>query len=117
VAKIYTTVGTALSESRAGVVYSIKRDERGDLSCDCRSWINNQRKTEEGKRTCKHIERFLASQVARPAAQIGAAILGGRSAAQVWRDAEVVAPAREEKPSGGTFDLEAALAKLRQERG
>lgn len=40
------------SDSTPGKFYTVKQNDQGDLSCDCKIWIYNKR----GDRTCKHTE-------------------------------------------------------------
>ncbi len=51
-AKNYTYVCDVPSESNPNKVYTIKIDDDGLLTCNCPSWIFNQRRD----RTCKHID-------------------------------------------------------------
>jgi len=53
-----TVLKVVPSESRAGVKYYITEGTRGGLSCTCPAFIFPKR---GGARTCKHIERYLAS--------------------------------------------------------
>ena len=55
--KIYKELVRIESMKHKGKIYTIKEDERGDLSCSCPSWIFKKgvEITPEGKRICKHI--------------------------------------------------------------
>lgn len=50
--KEYGFLRTVRSHSNPNKFYTIKMDEEGFLSCNCPSWIFNQRRD----RTCKHID-------------------------------------------------------------
>ena len=53
----YTEVAQFPSSS-SNKVYTVKRDENGDLSCDCRGWTMKK----PGKdRTCKHVQQYEAN--------------------------------------------------------
>ena len=49
---IYNFVATVKSHSNPDKFYTIKMRHDGLLTCNCPSWIYNQR----GNRTCKHID-------------------------------------------------------------
>ena len=49
--KFYTEVGRFPSKSQAGKEYVVKRDEHGNLSCDCPAW----RFKKGASRTCQHV--------------------------------------------------------------
>ena len=49
--KDYTVVATFPSSS-SGKEYTVKRDEDGNLSCDCPAWVFKK----TGTRTCKHLK-------------------------------------------------------------
>ena len=53
-AKQYQFMYQVKSHSNPNKMYTIKIDERGFLSCNCPSWIYNQRRD----RTCKHIDEL-----------------------------------------------------------
>lgn len=62
--KEYTVVATFPS-SKGDKDWTVKRDEEGNLSCDCPIWVFNRRKN----RTCKHTdlvnqEGTIVSQIA-----------------------------------------------------
>ncbi len=50
--KVYELITTFASRSRPGKVYQVKRDENGNLSCNCPAWIFKA----NGRRTCRHVE-------------------------------------------------------------
>lgn len=51
--KIYALVATFESRSNPGKrPYEVKRDQYGNLSCDCPAWIFKA----NGERTCRHVE-------------------------------------------------------------
>jgi hypothetical protein len=50
--KEYNFICNVPSKSNPRKTYTIKVDENGLFSCNCPSWIFNQR----GNRTCKHID-------------------------------------------------------------
>ena len=50
--KTYTEVAQFPSSS-SGKVYTVKRDENGELSCSCPAWVFKK----QGARTCKHIQQ------------------------------------------------------------
>ena len=49
--KDYTVVGRFPSSS-SDKEYTVKRDEEGNLSCDCPAWVFKK----QGSRTCKHLK-------------------------------------------------------------
>lgn len=55
--KNYTTVAKMPSKSRAGKYYFISKDELGNLSCNCPSYIFKSNKT--GDRSYKHLKEYL----------------------------------------------------------
>lgn len=55
--KIYITITKIPSKSRAGKYYTISKDELGNLSCNCPSYIFKSHKT--GDRSCKHLKEYL----------------------------------------------------------
>jgi hypothetical protein len=61
--KRYTLVATVRSKSRPGKMYEIKRDEDGNLSCNCPMWVFKK----GGKRSCKHVQA-MESIMANPGA-------------------------------------------------
>ncbi len=50
--KVYILVATFESRSRPGRMYEVKKDEAGNLSCNCPAWIYKS----NGRRTCRHVE-------------------------------------------------------------
>lgn len=59
--KIYTTVAVFPSKSDPSKSYSVKQDQFGELSCDCRGWTIKK----PGKpRTCTHVQKVEANQPA-----------------------------------------------------
>ena len=50
--KTYTEVAQFPSSS-SDKVYTVKRDEHGELSCSCPAWTFKK----QGARTCKHIQQ------------------------------------------------------------
>lgn len=54
-AHIYTFVAQFESKSTRGKFYEVKRNELGQLSCNCPGWT--RRTKEDGSRTCSHVER------------------------------------------------------------
>ncbi len=61
----YTEVAQFPSSS-SSKVYTVKRDENGDLSCDCRGWTM---KKPDKPRSCPHV-RQVEAQAAFPGAQV-----------------------------------------------
>ena len=60
--KFFTEVARFPSKSQAGKEYAVRRDQHGNLSCDCPAW----RFKKGGTRTCQHVEA-VASGVPAPA--------------------------------------------------
>ena len=52
--KHYSFVLEVPSESNPNKGYDVKMDEQGNLTCPCKSWINNTR--HETPRSCKHTD-------------------------------------------------------------
>jgi len=48
--KKYVSIAKFRSSSNPEKIYTVKMDERGNLSCDCPAWIYKV----NGKRECKH---------------------------------------------------------------
>ncbi len=59
VSHTYTTIATFPSESDASRTYTVKQDETGALSCDCRGWTMKKPGQE---RSCKHTREVEADQ-------------------------------------------------------
>lgn len=51
----YNFVAEVQSDSNPDKMYTIKMQQDGMLTCNCPSWIFNQRRN----RTCKHIDRVI----------------------------------------------------------
>jgi len=49
--KVYTVVARFPSSS-SDKEYTVKRDEEGNLSCDCPAWVFKK----QGARSCKHLK-------------------------------------------------------------
>lgn len=57
----YTEVTKFPSKSSAGKFYTVKRDQNGNLSCDCMAW---RFKKPNQERDCKHIAAFILQSFA-----------------------------------------------------
>ena len=54
----YTKLDQIESRTTPGKFYDINVNEKGELSCNCLSWINQR--TKRPDRLCKHIDIYLA---------------------------------------------------------
>lgn len=77
--KSYREVQRFPSKSNPSKEYTVKVDENGDLSCDCRGWTMKKPGQE---RTCTHVQQVAAGvtdpvPAAAPAPQAGARDKGG----------------------------------------
>lgn len=98
--KVYTTLATFPSSSDLNKVYAVKKDEFGELSCNCRGWTTKKPGQE---RTCKHTRRVEA--------QIASGQLVATQPMQTPRPEPVAVTAKKTTQGGSLEDLFQMLDK------
>lgn len=70
-AKTYKEVARFESRSRPGKFYTVKVDEKGNLSCNCPAWIYKT----NGERSCKHTEQITEEDIKEATERVKASLM------------------------------------------